>query len=277
MGDKMNEKDDTDSNGVDQTRRTFLKGAAASLGALLVGGVSVESFFVPKSRNQPVTSSYPKAIIVDTSGNPVTVSQIPSATTSSSNYPIMSFNYPLQDEPNILIRLHGIKIPGPGIIYSGRDSILALSGICQHLGCTVPLLDYHPHESIPFEAQLIGYTSANWPSYGLLYCKCHGSQYDPTKGADNLYNDGPAPSPANHSLPQVFLETDSNGYIYASGMNPVNAVIRGHLWQPDGAVHGKLVESENLSGGTELLFDSRLNMYKTVIVSSSNGPWPGSL
>jgi hypothetical protein len=60
-------------------------------------------------------------------------------------------------------------------------------------------------------------------------------------------------------------------------MNPVNAVIRGHLWQPDGAVHGKLVESENLSGGTELLFDSRLNMYKTVVVSSSNGPWPGSL
>lgn len=262
---------------VDETRRTFIKGAAFSIGALLLGGLSVERFFSPKSRNTPVASSYPKAILVDSQNSPITVSQIPYASTSSSTYPIMSFNYPLQDEPNILMRLHGVKIPGTGILYNGSDSILALSGICQHLGCTVPLLDYHPHNSIPFEAKLIGYTESSWPEYGLLYCKCHGSQYDPTKGADNLYNSGPAPSPANHSLPQVMLETDSNGYLYATGMNPDNAVIRGHLWQPDGEVHGPLVESENLSGGTELLFDSRLNMYKTVVVSSNNGPWPGDL
>lgn len=262
---------------VDETRRTFIKGAAFSVGALLFGGVSIERFFSPRSRSSSVMSSYPKAILVDTQGNPIKVSQIPSATTSSSNYPIISFNYPLQDEPNILLRLHGVKIPGPGTIYDGRDSIIALSGICQHLGCTVPLLDYHPHESIPFEANLIGYTEANWPQYGLLYCKCHGSQYDPTKGADNLYNSGPAPSPANHSLPQVLLETDSDGYVYANGMNADNAVIRGHLWQPNGAEHGALVESENLSGGTELLFDANMNMYKTVVVSSTNGPFPGEL
>lgn len=262
---------------LDQTRRTFIKGTALSVGTLLLGGLSIERFFSPQSRNVPVQSSYPKAILVDTQGEPITLSQIPSATTASSLYPIMSFNYPLQNEPNILLRLHGIKISSPGTLYEGRDSIIALSGICQHLGCTVPLVDYHPHGSIPFEAKLIGYTDANWPQYGLLYCRCHGSQYDPTKGADNLYNSGPAPSPANHSLPQVLLETDSNGYVYAAGMDPNSAVIRGHLWQPAGAEHGSLVESENLSGGTELLFDSRLKMYKTVIVSSSNGPWPGEL
>ncbi len=262
---------------VDPTRRTFLKGAALSIGALVLGGASAERFFTPESRNSAVMQSYPKAILVDSANNPVKVSQIPAATTTSDSYPIMAFNYPLQNEPNIIIRLHGVKIPGSGVIVDGRDSILALSGICQHLGCTVPLLDYHPHNSIPFEAQLIGYTKSNWPEYGLLYCKCHGSQYDPTKGADNLYNSGPAPSPANHSLPQVMLETDSSGNIYATGMNPANAVIRGHLWQPNGKVHGPQVEEENLSGGTELLFDSGLNMYKTIVVSSSNGPWPGAL
>lgn len=262
---------------VDQARRSFIKGAALSVGALLLGSASVERFFSPESRNSPVVTKYPKAILVDSQNNPISLSQIPAASTSSDKYPIMAFNYPLQDEPNILIRLHGVKIPGEGILYDGRDSIIALSGICQHLGCTVPLLDYHPHGSIPFEAKLIGYTPANWPDYGLLYCKCHGSQYDPTKGADNLYNSGPAPSPANHSLPQVMLESDSSGNIYAVGMNPASAVIRGHLWQPTGEVHGTLVESENLSGGTELLFDSSLNMYKTIVVSSSNGPWPGAL
>lgn len=262
---------------VDQVRRTFIKGAAFSVGALLLGGASVERFFSPQSRNLPVASSYPKAILVDSQNNPINISQIPVASTSSSKYPIISFNYPLQDEPNILIKLHGVKIPGAGTLYDGRDSIIALSGICQHLGCTVPLLDYHPHGSIPFEAKLIGYTPVNWPEYGLLYCKCHGSQYDPTKGVDNLYNSGPAPSPANHSLPQVMLETDSSGYIYAVGMNSESAVIRGHLWQPGGEVQGTQVEAENLSGGTELPFDSTLNMRKTIVVSSSNGPWPGDL
>ena len=274
---ETSKKESQNDEEYDKTRRTFIKGATLSIGSLLLGGVSIGRFLTPSSRNTPVANSYPKAILVDSSGNPIKASQIPSATTQSSSYPIMSFNYPLQNEPNILMRLHGVKIPGPGVLYVGRDSIMALSGICQHLGCTVPLLDYHPHGSIPFEAQLIGYTSSNWPDYGLLYCKCHGSQYDPTKGAKNLYNSGPAPSPATHSLPQVYLETDSNGYIYANGMNPENAVIRGHLWQPAGQVKGSLVESENLSGGTELPFDNTFSAYKTIVVSSSNGPWPGDL
>ena len=261
----------------DQTKRTFLKGAALSVGALLLGSLSAERFIIPKSRNKPVITNYPDAILVDTEGNPITVSQIPYASTSSKSYPIMAFNYPLQDEPNIIVRLHGVNIPGAGTIHVGSDSIIALSGICQHLGCTVPLLDYHPSGSIPFEAQLIGYTPSNWPTYGLIYCKCHGSQYDPTRGPNNLYNSGPAPSPAKYSLPQVLLKTDSKGYIYASGMDPNSVVIRGHLKQPGGEESGLDVKDENLSGGTPLHFSSRFNKYKTVVTSSTNGPWPGGL
>lgn len=267
----MDEKKDEN---VDTNRRRFLKLFGLSAGALAIGSLSAERFFVPETRNKPIMSSYPKAILVDPEGNPILASHIPYANESTSSYPIMSFNYPLQDEPNILVRLRGIKIPG-GVGPSG--DITAYSGICQHLGCIVPLLSYNPAKNIPFEAKLIGYTPENWPSYGLIYCKCHGSQYDPTKGHKNLYNDGPAPSPANHSLPQVVLEYDSTtDYIYATGMNPANAVIRTHLWQPGGQTYGPLVEDENLSGGTSLtLYPGSSSLYKTTVVSSSNGPWPG--
>jgi len=267
---------------VDESRRSFLKGAMISLFSVALGSISLERFFVPTTRNVPVTSydgKYPTAILVDPDDNPITASEIPYATPSSSSYPILVFNYPLQDEPNILIRLRNMNIPQAIHIKNssgGIDSITAYSGICQHLGCTVPLLDYHPGNSIPFEAQLIGYNKSNWPTYGLLYCKCHGSQYNPVEGPHNLYNSGPAPSPANHSLPQVlFYHDTTTDYIYAIGMNPVNAVIRTHLWQPNGEVYGPEVVQENLSGGSALPYDDSLGNYKTVVVSSSNFKWSG--
>ena len=268
MGDKKND-------GIDYNKRKLLKLFGLSAGALAMGSLSAERFFIPQSRDSPVMSTYPEAILVDPEDNPILASRIPYANESSSSYPLMVFNYPLQDEPNILVRLRGITIPG-GV--GPNSSITAYSGICQHLGCIVPLLSYNPAKNIPFEAQLIGYTAENWPPYGLLYCKCHGSQYNPTKGPHNLYNDGPAPSPANHSLPQVVLKYDpSTDYIYATGMNPLNAVIRTHLWQPNGQTYGSKVQEENLSGGTALqLYQGSKTLYKTTVVSSSNGPWPGN-
>ncbi len=259
----------------DSERRKFLKLLGLSTGALAVGSLSAERFFVPSTRDQPVLSSYPRAILVDPEDNPILASNIPYANQSTSSYPIMVFNYPLQDEPNILVRLRGIKIPG-GVGPSG--DITAYSGICQHLGCVVPLLRYNPGQNIPFEAKLVGYNAQNWPAYGLLYCKCHGSQYDPTKGQDNLYNNGPAPSPAKHSVPQVVLEHDrTTDYIYATGMNPESAVIRTHQWQPNGEIYGSQVEKENLSGGTLLTsYKGSAALYKATVVSSTNGPWPGN-
>lgn len=284
-------KEDTEavkeSEDVDRTRRTFIKAAAASAAAFVFGGLSVESYATPSTRDMPVMNQYPVAVLVDGTGSPIKSAAIPSATEESGNYPIMAFNYPLQDEPNILIKLSGVSIPGgagPG------QNITAFSGICQHLGCIVPLLDYHPHRSIPFEAQLIGYNESNWPSYGLIYCKCHGSQYDPTRGPHNLYNSGPAPSPANHSLPQVLLYVDAEDNVYATGMNPVNAVIRTHLKMPGGEEYGPGVMYENLSGGTVLPLYNGTSLpdlppsikspdtplYMTVVATSSNGPWPGN-
>lgn len=272
------------NDGTDAERRAFIKALGMSSAALVLGGLSFESYVNMSARKQPVLKNYPTAVLVDSESNPINVRSIPSATSSSTSYPIMMFNYPLQDEPNILIKLSGTgPIPGAVALPSG-EYLTAFSGICQHLGCVVPLLDYHPHNSIPFEAKLIGYNESNWPPFGLLFCKCHGSQYDPTRGPHNLYNSGPAPSPANHSLPQVMLEVDADGNVYATGMNPVNAVIRTHLWQPGGEEYGSEVVEENLSGGTALpvydgpplAFASTITgkLYKTVVISSNNGPWP---
>ncbi len=278
----MSQKPHKEDTPTDQNRRAFIKGAALSVFSLAIGGVSLERFFVPTTRNVPVSSyngKYPTSLLVDPSGSPIKASEIPYATPDNTSYPILVFNYPLQDEPNILLRLRNIKVPDAIYITNstgGTDSVVAYSGICQHLGCTVPLLDYHPGESIPFEAQLIGYTSQNWPKYGLIYCKCHGSQYDPTVGPHNLYNNGPAPSPANHSLPQViFTHDDVTDYLYAVNMNPVNAVIRGHIWNPTGDPYGTNVEDENLSGGDPLPYDDNLGVYKSVVVSNSNFQWSG--
>ncbi len=270
---------------VDQKRRDLMKSIGLSMGALALGGISAFNYLIPTTRQLPVMKSYPVAVLVDPEGNPITSSQIPEASPESTTYPIIVFNYPLQDEPNILLKLKGVTIPGGA---GPNGNIIALSGICQHLGCTVPLLMYFPHGHIPFEAELIGYNSSNWPEYGLLYCKCHGSQYNPLQGVHNLYNSGPAPSPANHSLPMVSLYVDpDDDFIYAMGMNPESAVIRTHIWEPNGQVHGPEVEEENLSGGTVLpIYNGRTplslankingNIYQTIVVTSSNGPWPGT-
>lgn len=284
MPDKPESETKSDEE-VDKRKRTFIKALGASSGALVFGGISLERFITPTTRNVPVMSSYPTAVLIDSQRNPIKASDIPTATAGSSSYPIMMFNYPLQDEPNILVKFSGLSTPIPGAVkLPTGEYVTAFSGICQHLGCVVPLLDYHPHLSIPFEAELIGYNETNWPSFGLIFCKCHGSQYDPTKGPHNLYNSGPAPSPANHSLPQVILNVDTDGVVYATGINPMNAVIRSHLWEPGGQEYGTEVQAENLSGGSllpvydgpPLALSGSVNgpIYKTIVVSSANGPWP---
>ena len=274
-------------------KRAFLKGAGLSIAALMVGGLSMERYVVPSDRSVPVMDNFPLAVMEDPSGSRITITDVieyAAASPNSTSTPILVFNYPLQDEPNFLLVLKGVKVTTPntspssgfnavspsskapmdGIIYvnnykgTGNNySILALSGICQHLGCVPPFLDYHPGQSIPFESKLIGYkedatgTPAQWPEYGLIYCKCHGSQYNPGWGGRNLYNNGPASSPANHSLPQIMLATDSDdsdgsGHIYAYGINSSNAVIRTHLNFPGGETYGSQVKIEDLTGGTAI-------------------------
>jgi arsenite oxidase small subunit len=111
------------------------------------------------------------------------------------------FNYPLDTEPNILVKL-GTKAKG-GIGADG--DIVAFSSICQHLGCV------YGFEAAGSSPACNRSFRADRP---VGYCCCHGSVYDFTNGAAVI--SGPSPRPE----PQVILEIDNSGNIYAVGMGP---------------------------------------------------------
>jgi len=113
----------------------------------------------------------------------------------------VSFNYPLEETPNILLKL-GVKATG-GVGPDG--DIVAYSVVCQHLGC---IFGFIPKGSAPA-------CESDFTAPGPIgYCCCHGTVYDLVDGAK--VTDGPAPRP----VPQVLLSVDDSGDIYAVGMGP---------------------------------------------------------
>ena len=113
----------------------------------------------------------------------------------------VSFNYPLEETPNILVKL-GVKATG-GVGPDG--DIVAYSVVCQHLGC---IYAYLPSGTSPL-------CDNTYKATGPVgYCCCHGSIFDLVNGAAVL--GGPSPRP----VPQVVLSVDSSGDIFAIGMGP---------------------------------------------------------
>lgn len=137
------------------------------------------------------------------------------------------FNYPLTNEPNLLVKL-GVKAAN-GI---GPDAdIVAFSQVCQHLGC---IYGFQSKGSSP---------SCN-KSYVMPvtggYCCCHGSHYSFVD--EGAVIGGPAPRP----VPQVTLELDeSTGDIYAVAMGPPS--IYGHS---TGDETPQAVLEDDLTGGS---------------------------
>jgi arsenite oxidase small subunit len=113
----------------------------------------------------------------------------------------IAFNYPLDNEPNILVKL-GVKAVG-GVGPDG--DIVAFSTVCQHLGC---IYGFQAAGSSP------SCNSSYKADRPVGYCCCHGTVYDLTNAA--VVVSGPSPRPQ----PQVKLEVDSSGNIYAVGMGP---------------------------------------------------------
>jgi len=134
----------------------------------------------------------------------------------------VAFNYPLDNEPNILVKL---GVPAQGGVGSDQD-IVAFSSICQHLGCI-------------YGFQATGSSPTCNASYKadrpVGYCCCHGSVFDLANAANVL--SGPSPRPQ----PQVKLEIDGSGNILAVGMGP--PTIFGHQT-------GSNDVSADLQGGT---------------------------
>ena len=128
----------------------------------------------------------------------VRIASLASLTTGS----VVAFNYPLDNEPNLLVKL-GTKAAG-GVGPDG--DVVAFSQICQHLGC--PSIGYVPSGGSPSCRKSY---SASSP---IGYFCCHGSVFDFVNQGKVL--GGPSPRP----LPQVILEVDASGDVYATGMGP---------------------------------------------------------
>lgn len=175
----------------DEAKRNFLKFAMTISGLLAVGGIAAVSKSIanpaPPTHGTSNSNQFPR----------VKVAQI---TDLQPNQPI-SFNYPLDDEPNILLKL-GVKADG-GVGPDG--DIVAFSNVCQHLGCI-------------YGFQAAGSTPKCNASYvadrPVGYCCCHGTVFDFLHGAEVI--SGPSPRPQ----PQVVLEVDNSGNIFAVGMGP---------------------------------------------------------
>ena len=188
------------------SRRNFLKAELAFAVVLVVAGIAA----VTRSLVAPLVSYSPTQGITTApqSGGPISTSSSPFPRIKVANMSDLSpgksitFNYPLEETPNILVKV-GVKAEG-GVGPEG--DIVAFSQICQHLGCIYGYLAAGASPSCDASYQASG---------PVGYCCCHGSQFDLVKGAKVI--GGPSPRPQ----PQVILEFESlSGDIFATGMMP---------------------------------------------------------
>ncbi len=173
----------------DESKRTFLKIAVVASGLLAAGatGSVAGSLISPTPPTAGAPTSFPRVKIANLSDLAVGV-------------PVV-FNYPLDTEPNTLVKLGQRATNGIG----PDGDIVAFSLICQHLGC---IWGFVPTGTSP--SCNLSYKAPE----PVGYCCCHGSVFDLTSAARVI--GGPSPRPQ----PQVQLELDASGAIFAVGMGP---------------------------------------------------------
>jgi Rieske Fe-S protein len=201
---------------VDENRRNVLKLAivAGALAAGAAGGATVLRYLEPPPKG---SRSYPRVQLLFDNGAPVLASSYPY---DSSTTELLLFDYPLMNEPNMLLNLAAAAPNGIGPSHT----LVAFSAVCQHQGSVPPYISYYP----PGACGTFNGGSA------FIHCVVHGSSYDPAlaaPGGGATLITGPASLP----LPQVLLEWETaTDYVYALGM--VGPPVLGH--------------SSSLEGGT---------------------------
>jgi Rieske Fe-S protein len=215
---------------IDSGKRNFLKAMVVISAGAAVAGVlkGVVQNIIPPSSG---LGSFPELTLYF-NGNPLKYSDIPPTFTGGN---IVLFDYPLQSDPNFLLNIGdsnnnptpvepmSVFIPATGGTYESpggvgpANSVVAFSAICQHLGCVPPIIHYYPPGSPAF------------PTY--IHCNCHGSTYDPSKGAKVITG------PTTHPLPATILKYDvtTGNFMVVSMTGPT--------------IYGKI---SDLTGGTPL-------------------------
>lgn len=193
---------------VDEAKRSTLKLALIG-GALALGTAGTASFLRFAVPPPAGSATYPRVQLLYSDGTPVLASAYRYPSTSTA---LIVFNYPLDNEPNILLNLP-TAVPG-GVGPTG--SLVAFSAICQHLGCTPPFISYYPP----------GACGTFNKGAAFIHCVCHGSTYNPSvsaPGGGAAIVTGPTQSP----LPQVVLLWDqSTDTVFAAGV--VGPPVKGH-------------------------------------------------
>lgn len=224
------------------TRRDLIRymaaaGIAGAIGSLIVPTIR---YITPPALSG--SANYPRSLLVFSNGDPVKTSELPVNK-------LYFFYYPLIDTQAVLINLGDesgkpleVKsVELPTVMFPLKDfslatggtprpiegppnaskyvfpggvgpyrSIVAYSFICQHLGCIYPQLRFHkPGEptSLRTNPPEIGEKG------GVFHCRCHGTVYDPYRGAAVLLD------PSIRPLPNIVLEWDSStDHLYAVGV-----------------------------------------------------------
>jgi len=203
---------------VDEAKRNTLKLALIG-GALALGGAGVASFLRFAVPPPAGAASFPKVQLLYSDGTPVLASQYRYPATSTD---LIVFNYPLDNEPNLLLNMASAAPRGVG----PNQTLVAFSAVCQHLGCTPPFISYYPPGACN------GYNNGA----AFIHCVCHGSTYNPNvaaAGGGASIITGPTQTP----LPQILLQWDSStDEVYAIGA--IGPPVKGHT---DTLVGGNVV------------------------------------
>jgi Rieske Fe-S protein len=196
----LDRPDAGDDDRVDENRRNFLKLAliAGAVAAGAAGGASLLRYVEPPPRG---AATYPRVQLFYADASPVLVSAYPYGPTSTE---LVVFDYPLTNEPNMLLNLATAAPNGVG----PNGTLVAYSAICQHLGSLLPNISYYP----------AGACGTFYGGKAFIHCIIHGSTYDPAlaaSGGGAAVITGPAVLP----LPQLLLEWDSaTDYLFAVGV-----------------------------------------------------------
>ncbi|MHB1956202.1 MAG: arsenate reductase (azurin) small subunit [Sulfobacillus sp.] len=154
------------------TRRRFLMGGVIGAEVVALGVVGIADYeHLSEGTKQPM-AGYPRV-------------QIGTLAHLGVNKPV-AFDYPLTGQSSLLIDMGRAVRDGVG----PRQSIVAYSALCQHMGCTV---EYNPGAE-------------------EFICPCHQSHYDPSVSGMIVIGQAELP------LPRVTLEIDTFGNIFATGV-----------------------------------------------------------
>jgi ubiquinol-cytochrome c reductase iron-sulfur subunit len=137
------------------------------------------------------TTAWAKGVrLIRQNGTPVKLGDLQVGSVESV-FPDVEHGTKMADAPTLLIRMRPDELePVEGREDWSYQGHIAYSSVCTHLGCPVKLYEQQTHH---------------------LFCPCHQSTFDASKGSKVLF--GPAARP----LPQLAISVDAEGYFVAQG------------------------------------------------------------